>query len=71
MKITKETVRRAFRTFIQSAFAYVMVNAVYVNFTGDKVSNKSAVISLLVSAVAAGISGAMNLEKEANDESNV
>lgn len=68
MRITKETIRRAFRTFFQSAVAYVMVNAVYINFTGDRVSNKSSVVALMVSAVAAGISGAMNLDKEKIDE---
>lgn len=68
MKITKETIRRALRTFIQSALAYIMVNAAYVNFTGDKVSVKSSVVALAVSALAAGIAGAMNLERENIDE---
>lgn len=68
MKITKETIKRAFRTFWQSALAYICVNAVYINFTGDKVSNKSALLALLMSALAAGFSGAMNLEKEVQND---
>lgn len=63
MKITKETIRRALRTFIQSAVAYLTVNMVCINFTDDKADVKSAVIGLLISTVAAGISGAMNLGK--------
>lgn len=63
MKITKETLRRSIRTFAQSALAYIMVNAVYINFTGDKITKKSSILALLVSALAAGISAAMNLER--------
>lgn len=66
MKFTKETLRRSFRTFIQSAVAYLTVNIVYVNFTGEKADVKSALLGVLISAVAAGISGVMNLEKEEN-----
>ena len=63
MIITKETLLRAGRTFLQSALAYITVNAVYINLTGNKASDKSAIIGLLVSAVSAGIAAAMNLEK--------
>ena len=63
--ITKNTVMRALRTFFQSAIAYV---AVYINFTDDKATVKSAVTGLLVAAVSAGISAVMNLErKDCND----
>lgn len=63
MIITKETLLRAGRTFLQSALAYITVNAVYINLTGNEASDKSAIIGLLVSAVSAGIAAAMNLEK--------
>lgn len=64
MTCTKTTLKRAGRTFIQSALAYITVNVMYINFTDDKVSVKSAVTGLLVAAVSAGISAVMNLEKK-------
>lgn len=64
MTCTKTTLKRAGRTFIQSALAYITVNVMYINFTDDKVSVKSAVTGLLISAVSAGISAVMNLEKK-------
>lgn len=68
MKITRETIMRAMRTFLQSALAYITVNAMYINLTGNKADDKSTVLGLIISALAAGIAGAMNLEKENNDD---
>ena len=64
MTCTKTTLKRAGRTLIQSALAYITVNVMYINFTDDKVSVKSAVTGLLIAAVSAGISAVMNLEKK-------
>ena len=64
MTCTKTTLKRAGRTFIQSALAYITVNVMYINFTDDKVSVKSAVTGLLIAAVSAGISAVMNLKKK-------
>ena len=64
MTCTKTTLKRAGRTFIQSALASITVNVMYINFTDDKVSVKSAVTGLLIAAVSAGISAVMNLEKK-------
>ncbi len=64
---TKTTLKRATRTFVQSALAYITVNVVYINFTDDKVSVKSAVTGLVIAAVSAGISAVMNLEKKDGD----
>lgn len=64
MICTKTTLKRAGRTFIQSALAYITVNVMYINFTDDKVSVKSAITGLLIAAVSAGISAVMNLEKK-------
>ena len=64
MICTKTPLKRAARTFVQSALAYITVNVVYINFTDDKVSVKSAVTGLVVAAVSAGISAVMNLEKK-------
>ena len=76
---TKETLRRAARTFVQAAISYVAVNLVVVNFGESKEVIKSAIVGLAVSALAAGVSAVMNLEpkyietdaEEAGDESEV
>lgn len=65
--VTKNTFKRAGRTFIQTAASYVAVNLVAIDFATGKETIKSALIGLLVSAGAAGISAVMNLEK--NNES--
>lgn len=71
MKFTKETLKRALRTFFQTAIAYIAVNIAVIDFT-EKEAVKSAVIGLVVSAIAAGLAAVMNLEKKegANDERN-
>ncbi|MGN0457718.1 MAG: hypothetical protein ACI4IL_01935 [Eubacterium sp.] len=63
MKITENTIKRALRTFIQSAIAYITVNAVCINFSETEGGVKSALIGLAVSAVSAGIAGVMNMER--------
>ena len=57
--LSKEPVRRGLRTFIQAAAGYVVVNVATLDF-----SAKDAVIGFFVAAIAAGISAAMNMEKE-------
>ena len=64
MKVTKETLRRAFRTFLQTAIAYIAVNIAVIDFSVEKAALKSAVIGIIVSAVAAGLAAVMNLEKK-------
>ena len=58
--IKKEWLRRAIRTFIQTAAGYISVNIVTTDLTV-----KSAVLGLAVSAVSAGVAAMMNLENEA------
>ena len=58
--IKKEWLRRAVRTFIQTAAGYISVNIVTTDLTV-----KSAVLGLAVSAISAGIAAMMNLENEA------
>lgn len=58
--IKKEWLRRAVRTFIQTAAGYISVNIVTTDMTV-----KSAVLGLAVSAVSAGVAAIMNLENEA------
>lgn len=62
MKFTKNTAKRAFRTFIQAFISFIVVNYTMIDVTGDRSAIKQAVIGLLISAVAAGISAVMNLE---------
>ena len=64
MKFTKETLRRAWRTFIQTAAAYVAANLCVIDFTASKDVIHSALFGLAVSAAAAGLAAIMNLEKK-------
>lgn len=68
MKITRDTIYRALKTFIQSALAYMTVNVMYVNFSGNKLEDKTAILGLLVATLSAGFAGIMNLEKEDEDD---
>ena len=63
MKFTKETAKRMLRTFLQTVIAYMGVNLAFVDFSEDKAVIKSALIGLLISAIASGISAVMNLQK--------
>lgn len=63
MKFTKETWRRALRTLLQTAVAYLAANLCVVDFTAEGEVLTSALIGLAVSALAAGIAAVMNLEK--------
>ncbi len=59
MKIFKKPcVKRAVRTFIQTAVGYIAVNIAATDLTV-----KSAALGLAVSAVAAGIAAVMNLKE--------
>lgn len=60
--LNKEPVRRGLRTFIQAAAGYVVVNIATLDF-----SARDAVIGFFVAAVAAGISAAMNMGGEENE----
>lgn len=62
MKFTKNTAKRALRTFIQAFISFIVVNYTMIDVTGDRSAIKQAVIGLLISALAAGISAVMNLE---------
>lgn len=66
--ITKETAKRTWRTFIQSAIGYIAVNITVVDFSGGSDIIKSALCGLAVSAIAAGIAAVMNREKNTESE---
>ncbi len=65
---TKNCLKRALRTFLQTAVGYVVTNlAMYfgdLDFSNEDLFKK-AVSGLVISAVAAGLSAVMNLEKKA------
>lgn len=67
MKVTKETLKRAMRTFLQAAVAYFAVNLTVIDFSDNKETVKAVLIGLAVSSAAAGLSAVMNLEKKEND----
>ncbi len=58
----KTWIKRALRTFIQTAVGYIAVNIAAVNFSETSIT-KTAVIGLCVSAVASGIAAVMNIKE--------
>ena len=60
MNILKKTyVKRALRTFLQTAVGYIAVN-----IAATDLSVKSAVLGLAISAISAGVAAVMNLKEE-------
>ncbi|MEE1061466.1 MAG: hypothetical protein UH080_06545 [Ruminococcus sp.] len=76
MKIcfTKNCLKRALRTFLQTAVGYIVTNlAMYfgdLDFANEDLLKK-AVSGIVISAVAAGLSAVMNLEKKAEISESV
>lgn len=64
MKFTKNTFKRAARTFLQAAVAYGAANIAIIDFNADVDIIKNTLIGLFISAVAAGLAAAMNLEEK-------
>lgn len=56
--LKKNCVKRAVRTFLQTAIGYIAVNVATTDLTV-----KSAVLGLAVSAVSAGLAAVMNLKE--------
>lgn len=71
MKFTKETLKRTIRTFFETAIPYIVTHLAIIDFTDTNEIIKRSIIGLIVSAGAAGIAAALNLEKseEIDDES--
>lgn len=67
MKFTKESFRRALRTFIQVVVSYILANIVVIDFTSSKEIVKSAILGLIISALSAGFAAVMNMEVKNND----
>lgn len=64
MKFTKETWRRARRTFFQALIPSLLVGLEEIDFLGDPHYIKGALIALLIPSVAGAIAAAMNVEIE-------
>lgn len=56
--------KRALRTFLQTAIGYLAVNIAVVDFSADKAALKSCLVGLGVSAISAGVAAIMNLKEE-------
>lgn len=66
MRFTKETLKRAIRTFTQAAIAYIAANCVVIDLNNPKEVQESAWIGLGVAAIAAGLAAIMNMESDDN-----
>ena len=62
----KETIRRAFRTFVQTAIGYIVTNIAILS-DPEILQNtdilKTTIIGLIISAISAGLAAVMNLPK--------
>ena len=56
----KNWIKRAVRTFVQTAVGYIAVNIVAVDWSADRSVIKAAVVGVGVSAIAAGMAAVMN-----------
>lgn len=63
----KDWQKRALRTFMQTAVGYVCTAIVTVDWGADKAIIKATVTGIIVSAIAGGISAAMNIYDETNN----
>lgn len=62
----KDWQKRALRTFMQTAVGYVCTAIVTVDWGADKAIIKATATGIIVSAIAGGISAAMNIYDEHN-----
>lgn len=62
----KNWIKRAVRTFVQTAIGYISVNVVAVDWTADRSVIKTAIIGVGVSAVAAGLAAVINFIEDEN-----
>lgn len=64
----KNWIKRAVRTFWQSALGYACVAVPAINFADDVSTIKTALVGVGVSALAAGLSAAINILDDYNKE---
>lgn len=63
----KNWVKRALRTFIQTAAGYACTAVVAIDWTADKAVLKATLVGIFASAIAAGISAVMNYLDDSNN----
>ena len=63
--LQREPVRRALRTFIQTAAGYIAANIAAAILDAE---NNKAVIAVITTGIAAGIAAAMNIERNDNQD---
>ena len=68
MKFTKETWRRAGRTFLQAACGFLATTGVATLVSNDYNVSKNIILGLIGSAISAGIAAVMNLESGDQNE---
>ena len=62
--LTKESLIKVVKTFIQALIAFLVVALPTVDFTQEKSALKAALLGILSSAIAAGLSAVMNIEQK-------
>lgn len=62
--LTKESLIKVAKTFIQALIAFLVVALPTVDFSQEKSALKAALLGVLASAVAAGLSAVMNIEQK-------
>lgn len=64
MKLKDDALKRIIKTFFQAFISTLTVEIVTVDFTGEKSVIKSALYTIAISCLAAGLAAVMNLEKK-------
>lgn len=64
----KTWVKRAIRTFIQTAVGYISVSIVTVDFSADKSAIKTALMGIAISAASAGMAAVMNFKESEGEK---
>ena len=62
MVFTKESIRRADRTFLQAFFGYIVMSAESIDFSAPRETLYTVFVGMGVSALAAGLAAVMNME---------
>lgn len=71
MTITKETIKRTLKTFIQTFSAYLIVQLPLIDYSQNKETVKSLLLGTFVTAIASALAFVMNLQPKQNTESEV
>lgn len=70
MKFTRETAFRVIRTFIQAFIATVVADLAYFA-DAETIDKRYIIVTIVIPAIAAGISAVMNLEEGSENDVDV